>query len=144
MLFAGLSAGLLGIGGGLVQGPLMLEMGMLPQVQRATSATMVFFTSSSAAVLFLLAGKYPGGSRPEDQVVYAAWFALMGFIGTVAGQLVMKIVLAKYARPSVIVFTLASIIGASCVLMGVSGGFTIADELRTHEGLSFTALCPSA
>jgi uncharacterized membrane protein YfcA len=91
MLFAGLSAGLLGIGGGMVQGPLMLEMGMLPQVQRATSATMVFFTSSSAAVLFLLAGNYPGGANGMDQLVYAAWFALMGFIGTVVGQVAMKV-----------------------------------------------------
>merc|ERR1719233_1258529 len=36
---AGLCAGLFGIGGGIVKGPLMLEMGVLPQVASATSAT---------------------------------------------------------------------------------------------------------
>ena len=35
MTGAGLCAGLLGIGGGMVQSPLMLEMGMLPQVRGA-------------------------------------------------------------------------------------------------------------
>ncbi len=30
--FAGLCAGLFGIGGGIVKGPLMLEMGVLPSV----------------------------------------------------------------------------------------------------------------
>jgi hypothetical protein len=31
-MVAGLCAGLFGIGGGIIKGPLMLEMGMLPQV----------------------------------------------------------------------------------------------------------------
>ncbi len=43
-------AGLLGIGGGMVQSPLMLDMGMLPEVQKATAATMILFTASSAAI----------------------------------------------------------------------------------------------
>ena len=36
---AGLCAGLFGIGGGIVKGPLMLEMGMLPQVSQAPPRT---------------------------------------------------------------------------------------------------------
>lgn len=43
---AGLAAGLFGIGGGIVKGPLMLEMGVLPEVASVTSATMILFTSS--------------------------------------------------------------------------------------------------
>jgi uncharacterized membrane protein YfcA len=40
-LTAGLASGLLGIGGGMVQSPLMLEMGMLPQVAAATASYMI-------------------------------------------------------------------------------------------------------
>ena len=54
---AGLIAGLIGIGGGMVLGPLMLQMGILPQVVTSTAATMVALTSSSAAVLFLTSGQ---------------------------------------------------------------------------------------
>ena len=32
-LFAGVVAGLMGVGGGIVLGPLMLQLGMLPQVR---------------------------------------------------------------------------------------------------------------
>ncbi len=37
--FAGVGAGLFGIGGGIVKGPLMLEMGMLPSVNIGTAMT---------------------------------------------------------------------------------------------------------
>jgi uncharacterized membrane protein YfcA len=43
--FAGIIAGMFGVGGGIVKGPLMLHLGVLPEVAAATSATMILFTS---------------------------------------------------------------------------------------------------
>jgi hypothetical protein len=43
--FAGLIAGMFGVGGGIVKGPLMLALGVLPEVAAATSATMILFTA---------------------------------------------------------------------------------------------------
>ncbi len=40
-LTAGIVAGLLGIGGGMITGPLMLELGMVPQVVTSTSSFMI-------------------------------------------------------------------------------------------------------
>ena len=45
--FAGVAAGLLGIGGGMVLGPLLVELGCLPQPIAATSAYVVFITATS-------------------------------------------------------------------------------------------------
>ena len=42
---AGIIAGMFGVGGGIVKGPLMLALGVLPDVAAATSATMILFTS---------------------------------------------------------------------------------------------------
>ncbi len=39
-----------------VQGPLMLEMGVLPDVAAASSATMILFTSASASLVYLSFG----------------------------------------------------------------------------------------
>jgi uncharacterized membrane protein YfcA len=50
--FAGLIAGMFGVGGGIIKGPLMLHLGVLPDVAAATSATMILFTS--CAHLFTL------------------------------------------------------------------------------------------
>jgi uncharacterized membrane protein YfcA len=51
---SGLMAGLLGIGGGLILGPLLLELGLHPLVSTATSNFLVLFTSSSTSVQFIL------------------------------------------------------------------------------------------
>ena len=40
----------------VLKGPLMLEMGVLPDVAAATSATMILFTSASASVVYLSFG----------------------------------------------------------------------------------------
>jgi uncharacterized membrane protein YfcA len=54
---AGLVAGLFGVGGGIVKGPLMLEMGVLADVAAATSATMILFTAASATAVYIGFGR---------------------------------------------------------------------------------------
>ncbi len=49
-------AGLLGIGGGMIVNPLLLEFGTHPHVAAATSTLMVLFSSSSAALSFGFGG----------------------------------------------------------------------------------------
>ncbi len=44
--------GLLGIGGGMIVNPLLLEFNIHPQAAAATSTLMVLFSSSSAALSF--------------------------------------------------------------------------------------------
>jgi uncharacterized membrane protein YfcA len=51
---SGVMAGALGIGGGLILGPLLLELGLNPVVSTATSNFLVLFTSSSTSVQFIL------------------------------------------------------------------------------------------
>ena len=70
---AGLLAGLVGIGGGMVLGPLLLELGMIPQVSSVTAALMVFFTASAAVVQYIMLGVYPFG--------YTVLYATVGFTG---------------------------------------------------------------
>jgi hypothetical protein len=56
----------------------MLEMGVLPDVAAATSATMILFTSAAAAVVFLSFGGVPPG--------YAGLAFAVGLLSTAAGQ----------------------------------------------------------
>ena len=47
-VFAGIIASWFGVGGGTVKGPLLMELGILPEVTTATSSTMMLFTTISA------------------------------------------------------------------------------------------------
>merc|ERR1712008_315819 len=47
---SGLLAGLFGVGGGIVKGPLMLEMGVVPAV------AMILFTAAAASISFIVFG----------------------------------------------------------------------------------------
>ena len=55
---SGLMAGLLGIGGGLILGPLLLELGLHPMISTATSNFLVLFTSSSTSIQFIILVKF--------------------------------------------------------------------------------------
>ena len=54
---AGVAAGLLGIGGGMLKGPIMLEMGLPPRVVAATAAYMLLFTTFSTTIQFSIMGE---------------------------------------------------------------------------------------
>jgi len=113
---AGLCAGLFGIGGGIVKGPLMLEMGVLPEVASATSATMILFTSFAATACYILFGSLTIG--------YAAVLFPLGLLFTIAGQLLLNSIVKRYNRSSLIILCIATVIGMSTLAMGYesSGG----------------------
>jgi len=134
-VLAGVAAGLLGIGGGMVIGPLMLEMGMLPTVSAATSAFMILFTSSSTVVQFILIGMC--------RLDYTLWYGAIGACGTVVGQKVANFYMRKYKRQSIIIFALGGIIALSAVVMGLVGGIKVYGEFASADwdAFMFRGLC---
>uniref|UniRef100_H3GTF1 Membrane transporter protein n=1 Tax=Phytophthora ramorum TaxID=164328 RepID=H3GTF1_PHYRM len=134
---AGVAAGLLGIGGGMVKGPIMLEMGILPPVQSATANFMILFTSSSTTLQFAINGQFPG----ERQYDYMAWFALIGCIGGFCGQKVVAYLVKKYRRESIMVYLLAATIGLSALAMGVIGLQSTMRDIEKGVHLGFNGIC---
>eukprot|EP00980_Cylindrotheca_fusiformis_P030417 scaffold24793_cov108-Cylindrotheca_fusiformis.AAC.3 len=104
---AGIVAGLIGIGGGMVLGPLMLIMGVHPQVSTATNATMVILTSSSVAVLFVTAGLVPWA--------YAVTFFSVCLVGAYIGKKYIDVYVKKTGKASILIFMLATIIALAAV-----------------------------
>jgi len=104
---AGIVAGLIGIGGGMVLGPLMLVMGINPIVSSATTATMIVLTSSSVAVLFIISGLVP--------LDYAIFFFCVCLSGAYVGKRFIDGYVRKSGMTSILIFILASIIGFSTI-----------------------------
>jgi uncharacterized membrane protein YfcA len=104
---AGVVAGLIGIGGGMVLGPLMLVMGIHPRVSAATTATMIVLTSSSVAVLFVTAGLVPWE--------YAVFFFVTCLTGAYVGKKYIDGYVKRTGNASLLIFLLATIIAlATC------------------------------
>lgn len=104
---AGIVAGLIGIGGGMVLGPLMLVMGIHPRVSSATTATMIVLTSSSVAVLFVTAGMVPWA--------YAVAFFSICLCGAFIGKKYIDGYVKKTGKASILIFMLATIIALATI-----------------------------
>ena len=132
---AGVAAGMLGIGGGMVQGPLMLELNMLPSVSAATSAFNTLFTSSSTMIQFTLIGAL--------RLDHSVWYGGVGVVGTCIGQHVAGLVVRRFRRQSIIVFVLGGIIGLSAIVMGLVGAAQVYTDYMAAdwEEFALTPLC---
>ena len=127
-MFAGLLGGLLGIGGGMIVSPLLMELGVMPSVAAATSAMAVLITSSSATLQFVLLGYL--------QLDYTFYFMAVGIVGTFIGQTAVSYGVRTYGRKSLIVFSVAAIMGGAVLLMGIDG------ILQSVEGISWQFSSP--
>ena len=104
---AGIVAGLIGIGGGMVLGPLMLVMGIHPRVSTATTATMIVLTSSSVAILFVTSGLVPWE--------YAICFFSTCFVGAFVGKTYIDGYVKRTGKASILIFLLATIIAFATI-----------------------------
>jgi len=112
-LLAGTLAALCGIGGGMIMGPKLLELGCLPQVQSATTATTLFVMSTSTAISFWIQG--------TAALDYSLWLAFATALGAVVGKAMVGWLVKRLQRPSVIMFLLGGIIFLSVVVMAITG-----------------------
>jgi len=130
---AGIAAGLMGIGGGMVKGPVLLTMGATPMVQSATSSFMILFTASSTSIQFIILGL-----MPYD---YALWYFCWGFAATFVGNLYINHLVKKYKKQAIIILLLTIVIGLSAILLAVSGTITIIDTIAAGHPSTFTSIC---
>ena len=98
----GVGAGSLGIGGGMILGPYLLGAGVCPELSTAISGFIVVFSSSSTSFQFTIAGAI--------HARHAFVFMFFSFVGSVIGNLTLKSLVKKYKRPSILVWTVFSIL----------------------------------
>lgn len=132
-LVAGTLGALCGVGGGMVLGPILLDLGVLPQVQSASTAMTLLLLSSSSALAFLVQG-----AAPMD---YAVFFAVFTASGAVIGKAVIGWLVKLYRRPSALIFLLGGIILASVLIMASTGTINVINDIRNGQGLGFKSIC---
>lgn len=133
-LIAGTLAGLLGIGGGLVVSPILLGLGVRPEITTASSSFMILFSSTLAIILFISA----------DLILYdyGIWLFCTAIIGSGTGILLIKRLVHKYNRSSIIVIVLAIILGLSALIILIYGIITTVQKEQDDEmEYGFKSIC---
>ncbi|CAI5996073.1 unnamed protein product [Closterium sp. NIES-64] len=130
---AGVMGGLLGIGGGMVMGPVLLELNLPPQVTAATTTFMVVFSSSLSVLEFYLLGRIP--------IEVALVFAGIAMVAAFSGLSIVRAIVMRYGKPSVIIFALGSVIGLSGIVLGAYGGVNTYHDWMAGANMGFRDLC---
>ena len=127
----GIAAGALGIGGGMILGPYMLAMGIDAQTSTALSGFIVVFTSSSTSFQFTVAGAI--------HIRHAWLFMITSLIGSVIGGIILKRIIKKYNRPSLIIWTVFGILILALVVLPAQMIYKMMQNSET--AFSFGSLC---
>jgi len=125
----GLLAGCLGIGGGLVLSPLLLELGFYPAVASGISGMAVLVTSTSALLAYGLANK-----------VYWQFVILLmplTFISTMIGKVLIDRYAERNNKQSVIIWSVAIFL-VLCLIMLTAKGLA---DLVSNPDFGFSSPC---
>lgn len=122
--FAGFFAGMFGVGGGIVKGPLMLQMGVNPLVASATVAVMIMFTSVAATAMFIAFGTLKWD--------YAIFLFIVGLTTTAVGQFGVSYLVKLYRRVSLVSLSIGAVVAISTVLMALQTILSLTGD-KTRE-----------
>lgn len=134
-ILGGTVGGLLGSGGGFILGPLLLEIGVIPQVASATATFVMMFSSSLSVVEFYLLKRFP--------MPYALYLTSVSILAGFWGQFFVRKIVTFLKRASIIVFILSGVIFASAITMGVIGIEKSVRMIQNHEFMGFLDFCSS-
>ncbi|KAK9733414.1 hypothetical protein RND81_04G066800 [Saponaria officinalis] len=132
-LIGGTVGGLLGSGGGFILGPLLLEIGVIPQVASATATFVMLFSSSLSVLEFYFLRRFP--------IPHALYLMSISLLAGFWGQYFARKLVAFLKRASIIVFILSAVIFASALTMGVIGIEKSIQMINNHEFMGFLDFC---
>eukprot|EP00922_Rhytidocystis_sp_ex-Travisia-forbesii_P042909 GHVS01064142.1.p1 GENE.GHVS01064142.1~~GHVS01064142.1.p1 ORF type:complete len:663 (-),score=92.83 GHVS01064142.1:112-2100(-) len=130
-LIAGIIAGIVGIGGGMILGPIMLKKGMIPQVVSAVNATLILISASSAATAHLASGAM--------DIDWALVLASTCFVAALFGKFVLDGIVIRYHLSSLLVVLLLCMVLLSAAALLVAGIISIVDD--PQKATTFNGPC---
>ena len=128
---AGLGASLLSFGGSVILGPVMLRLGVRPEVSAGTSTAICVLTSSISIIQYAIAGKL--------ELTYGFWLFCFSLVGSGVGIGVIKAIVNKLKRASLMVIILSLLMGVCAILVPAYGIVDLAT--RDNISVGFRAYC---
>ncbi|KAL3742066.1 hypothetical protein ACJRO7_017531 [Eucalyptus globulus] len=132
-LLAGLLGGIFGIGGGMLISPLLLQVGIAPEVTAATCSFMVFFSSTMSALQYILLGM--------EHTEIALILSFICFVASLLGIIVVQRAISIYGRASLIVFSVGIVMALSTVLITGFGAVEVWNDYISGKYMGFKPPC---
>lgn len=134
---AGFLGGLLGLGGGMIMSPVLIEVGMHSEAVQATTAVFVLLSSSLATIQFAVLRAHVWD--------YAIWYGGVTVAGTLLGQYLCDVFVRKSGRYSLITLAIAGVLAGSLLGLLVVGVRRVAEDLALGRQMWFSSarLCTS-
>ncbi|XP_039139883.1 sulfite exporter TauE/SafE family protein 5-like [Dioscorea cayenensis subsp. rotundata] len=132
-LLSGIVGGLLGIGGGLLINPVLLQIGVPPQTTAATTCFMVLFSSSMSSAQYLILGM--------KGVKQALVYAQLCIVGSALGLIMMERVVIKSGRASLIVFMVSIVMALSTISITSFGAIDVWSDYTDGKNMGFKLPC---
>lgn len=133
-LLSGFIAGTIGIGGGVVLGPILLSTGIYPVVSTVTTNFLVLLTSSSTSIQFICSKMM--------NIQYAIISVVFSMLGSFVGTKIIHHYFKESGRQSLLIFALVLVIGASAIVLPVSSFIsTMEDVKRGTDVFKFNNPC---
>ena len=131
---AGFVAGVIGIGGGVVLGPILLDLGIHPVVGTVTTNMLVLITSSSTTFQFILFKML--------NIEYGIVCIIFSAFGSYCGTFLVNTYVKKTGKQSFIVLVLFSVVIISAAVLPLSSLFNIiVDYKKGYNIFEFESLC---
>ena len=106
----GILSGMLGIGGGMIINPKLINYGLDPEISTAISATIVLFTSMSTTTQFFILEAFDF----KNMVL----IFIFSSIGCIFGNIILNYAMLKYKRKSFIIWILDLLLLLSLLSLG--------------------------
>ena len=133
-LISGFIAGTIGIGGGVVLGPILLSLGIYPVVSTVTTNFLVLLTSSSTSLQFML--------NNMMNYEYACMSIIFSILGSYIGTKIIHHYFKQTGRESLLIFALVFVIGSSALILPLCSILsTINDVERGIDVFRFNSPC---
>eukprot|EP00930_Biecheleria_cincta_P002088 TRINITY_DN103133_c0_g1_i1.p1 TRINITY_DN103133_c0_g1~~TRINITY_DN103133_c0_g1_i1.p1 ORF type:complete len:536 (-),score=75.42 TRINITY_DN103133_c0_g1_i1:37-1644(-) len=130
-LGTGFLGSMLGLGGGILLSPVLMEAGVHAEAVQATTAAFVFLSSSIATIQYLMMG----------QIVwhYALWYGGIAAVSTVIGQYLCEVYIRKRKRYSLITLAVAAVLFLSLACLLWVGTGNVYDDYEMGRPYFFTS-----
>jgi len=126
-LGGGMLASLVGLGGGVIFNPVILEFGVHPRVSSSTSMYLVMLNSMAATIQFAFSGILP--------IDYAIGLGIIIVIFTLIGNYSLNSFVRRLGKPSVLALFLAGVIILCTIIVLITSVVQIMNKFVADEDI---------